>query len=150
MSGSWGAGVFPNLGDDDFIETSPATRRYNCIAYAAGVETRQWWPDPMGVGYWPPNVTRAETMDAFVEAYATLGYAPCADGTYEIGFEKVALYAEADGTPTHAAIQREYGIWQSKLGECEDIEHYTLECLSGPGYGAPTLFLRRVRPGQVH
>jgi hypothetical protein len=28
--------VFPHLAEEGYIETSPATPRYNCIAWAAG------------------------------------------------------------------------------------------------------------------
>jgi hypothetical protein len=34
--------VFPHLAVDGYVETSPATRRYNCIAWAAG-HTEAWW-----------------------------------------------------------------------------------------------------------
>lgn len=145
MPGSWDPSVFPNLTDDDFWETSPATRRYNCIAYAAGVENRKWWPDPMKIGYWPPNVARQETLEAFILAFGSLGYEPCPDGALEYVYEKIALYADSEGVPTHAAIQRENGVWQSKLGDCEDIAHATLECLNSEAYGAPVQFLRRPR-----
>ena len=149
MPGSWDPAVFPNLTEEEYAETSPATRRYNCIAYAAGVEARKWLPDPMRIGCWPPNVARKETLDAFIQAFATLGYEPCQDGVNERGFEKVALYADSDGVPTHAAIQRDDGAWQSKLGDCEDIEHTRLECLNSDSYGAPVQFLRRPRLSEV-
>lgn len=146
MTGSWSPQDFPLL--TAFVETSPAARRYNCIAWAAGNDTRWWWPDVANIGYWPPNIPREETVAAFVAAYALQGYAQCANGASEAGFEKIALYGVRVGrdiVPTHAARQLPDGRWTSKLGNCEDIEHDTLEMLNGPGYGAPVGFLRRPR-----
>lgn len=138
------------MSDEDYVEASLATRHYNCIAYAAGIEGRRWWPDVIRNDYWPAGVPREETLDAFIQAFGTLGYGPCDDGSYERGFEKIALYTDRDRTPTHAAIQQENGRWRSKLGDYEDIEHETLECLNSPDYGAPVLFLKRTRSAQVH
>jgi len=147
MPGSWPQDDFPNLSDSDYIETSPKTRKYNCIAWAAGDSVRWWWPDPQGIGYWPRSIPRETTVEAFIRTYGTLGYAPCADGSYEPGFQKVALFAEKkeDGelTPTHAAVQLQNGHWSSKLGPFEDIEHFTLEVLNGPCYGDVVGYLKR-------
>jgi hypothetical protein len=103
----------------------------------------------MGVGYWPPNVDREETVDAFLRAYGMLGYVQCADGGLEAGVEKVAIYIDAAGTPTHAALQLRDGRWTSKMGGFEDIEHSTLDVVSGPRYGVPSVLMRRNRlPGR--
>lgn len=110
--------------------TSPSDRRYNCIAWTAADETRWWWPDPDNVAYWPEKVPREETIEAFVDAYRTLGYSPCADGEHELGHEKVALYA-LQRVPTHAARQLADGRWSGKLGRSVDIAH-SLEALDGP------------------
>jgi hypothetical protein len=130
----------------DWRMTSPESVDYNCIAWAAGEDDRFWWPDLLGIGYWPPGAVRRETLDAFVEAYGTLGYAVCADGILEEGFEKVALFTRA-GKPTHAARQLRSGAWTSKLGRSFDIEHDTPEAVAGvPGcgiYGEVAVFLRR-------
>ena len=76
---------------------------------------------------------------------------PCADGTLEAGFEKVALYASASGNVTHAARQMPSGAWTSKLGVMEDIEHATLSGLEDDGtqpdgYGRVVQFLTRPLP----
>jgi hypothetical protein len=146
MTGSWPPQDFPLL--TSYTETSPAAQRYNCIAWAADNDSRWWWPDAANIGYWPPTIQREETVAAFIAAYGLLGYVQCGDGALEAGFEKVALYVIRVGTdmvPTHAARQLADGRWTSKLGNCEDIEHDTLEALSGPRYGAPIYFLRRPR-----
>jgi hypothetical protein len=132
---------FPNLPATGYMVTSPATFVYNCIAWAAGVTDDWWWPDPMGVSTWPASARREETVAAFVEAFQSLGYIPCADDALEAGLEKVALYALA-GVPKHAARQLPNGRWTSKLGELEDVEH-TLEGLVGTWYGQVVQFLKR-------
>ena len=76
----------------------------------------------MGVGYWPPEVPREETVPAFEGALAQLGFKPCSTRTPEKGVEKVALFALQD-KPTHVAKLLAKGKWSSKLGQFEDIEH---------------------------
>jgi hypothetical protein len=85
------------------------------------------------------------TLAAFIQALATVGYAPCPDGSLEPGWEKVALYATDEG-PTHAARQLPSGCWTSKLGPDDDIEH-ALEGLCSPLYGSVVQFLRRMVTG---
>jgi hypothetical protein len=77
----------------------------------------------MGWGFWPPKVPREETVSAFAAAFATIGYSPSDDGAVEIGFEKIALYVDRLGAPTHAARQLSDGRWTSKLGKDIDIAH---------------------------
>jgi hypothetical protein len=83
-------------------------------------------------------VTRAATV-------ATFGYTPCEGVDLEAGVEKVALYATADGRPTHMARQLPDGHWTSKLGEQVDIEH-ELHALAGELYGSVVRLLHRPRP----
>jgi hypothetical protein len=97
----------------------------------------------MAVHYWPEGVTPEETLEAFVAAFATLGFVPSEHGHFELGVEKVALYAR-DGKPTHAARQQADGTWTSKLGEWLDVTH-TLHGLEGPIYGTVAAFLKRPR-----
>jgi hypothetical protein len=153
MTGSWPPQDFPQLNILNHVETSPKTQRYNCVAWAAGNDTRWWWPDPLRTSYWPPNVPREETMDAFILAFGTLGYAPCADGTREPGFDKIAIYATyAMGIhfPTHVARQMPTGQWTSKLGNCEDVAHSNTDVLTGPRYGAAVQFMKRPAPIAPH
>jgi hypothetical protein len=138
-------GYFPNLAPTGYDVTSPADGVYNCIAWAAGVTDAWWWPDPMDLTAWPAAARREETIPAFVEAFETLGFVPCAADALEIGFEKIALYALAE-VPRHAARQLPNGRWTSKLGELEDIEH-TLEGLVGDWYGSVVQILKRPLSG---
>lgn len=148
MPGSWPPHELPALTDQNCQMSSPATRRYNCIAWAAGNTARKWWPDPMGIGYWPPGVARTETTEAFLRAYGTLGYVLCFDGVLEAGVEKIALYATGPAgaeTPTHAALQLETGEWTSKLGDFEDVTHAVPANAEGPRYGRVMCYLARPR-----
>ena len=150
MSGSWSADDFPDLTDDNHTITSSATRRYNCIAWVAGDVRRKWWPDPRNIGWWPRGVRREETIEAFVEAYSTIGFRLCFDGSLQPGIEKVAIFgmrpqAGEPPAPTHAALQLESGEWTSKLGDFEDISHKPLEAVCGPVYGEVVCFLQRPR-----
>ena len=104
-----------------FTVTSPASPVYNCIAWAAADATRWRWPDAFGLYYWPEQAPRAETLDAFVAVFGVLGYETCGDPHYEPAFEKVAIYADGRGRPTHASRQLENGHWTSKLGQEVDI-----------------------------
>lgn len=149
MPGSWLPDHHPGLTDATCAITSPTARRYNCIAWAAGDATRWWWPVPLrGINYWPAGAPREETLPAFVAAFGTVGFAPCADGMREDGIEKVALFAKRIGgliVPTHAARQLESGEWTSKMGPLEDITHITCDAVGGPIYGQVVQFLARQR-----
>jgi hypothetical protein len=138
--------IFPGLEKDGYREKSRATWDYNCIAWAASRADQWWEPDPRLYGYWPPGVARQYTLQAYRDAYVTLGYEPCNTGDFEIAFEKIVFFADAAGVPTHAARQLESGKWTSKLGPDVDIEHATPDALNGPDYGGPVLFMWRPRP----
>jgi len=127
--------------------TSDADPTYNCIAWAYGEHDKWFWP--VKRCFWPANVPREETTEAFVELFASIGYQRCEDTSLEKGYEKVAIYA-LNGEPTHAARQKNNGKWTSKLGNSFDIEHDTLECLNGPIYGNVVVIMRRkMEPGTV-
>jgi hypothetical protein len=131
------------------VEKSPASTEYNCIAWAARETGRWWWPDAMNQYYWPPGVPRVESVDAFVAAYASLGYELCASAELEDGFERVIVYVDGANRPTHAARLLSTGWWTSKLGSQEDVEHDKPEDVSALGpnplyhYGAVGAILRR-------
>jgi hypothetical protein len=120
---------------------SPRDHRYNCIAFAAGDDRNWWWPDAAGKDSWPAGIARAETVEAFRDAFATLGYVVCDDDQLEPGYDKIALFA-LGGLPKHASRQLPSGRWVSKLGPREDIEH-ALHDLTGMVYGAVVLVMRR-------
>jgi hypothetical protein len=137
---------FPHLRGSDFKITSPATperfflKVHNCFAYTIG--KRQWWW-PIDYGFWPEGCRFGETLTSFILAYETFGFELCADGSFEMGREKVAIYM-AGALVKHVAIQlsSRAGIWRSKCGFNVDIEH-SLTALEGGLYGAATAFLSR-------
>jgi hypothetical protein len=136
--------LFPRLRGGNYRVTSPPDTHYNCIAWAAGDTRRWWWPErDIENGHWPAAAIFAVSRDAFVQAFATLGFAVCAGEGYENGYERIALYAGQDGLPTHAARQLQGGRWTSKLGNGEDIEH-DLRDLEGDMYGRVVQFMKRL------
>jgi hypothetical protein len=69
----------------------------------------------------------------------------CDTEVLEAGFEKIALFADAQGNPRHGARQLATGLWTSKLGKAEDIEHQ-LHDLEGTAYGSVVLVMKRQAP----
>jgi hypothetical protein len=133
---------FPHLTPDNHHITSPPTTVYNCIAWAAGDTTRWWQPGR----YWPVPATDYG-IGVLEAAFLKLGFEVCDSDGVEVGFEKVALYAESGFLYTHAARQLPDGRWTSKLGRGEDIEHDTPDVLAGGIYGEVVQFVRRAIPG---
>ena len=126
--------------------TSPTTWDYNCIGWAAEDMEHWWWPFGAVRGsWWPDGVPRQATQEAFVSAFDLLGYEPIGDPHFENGYTRVALYRNSRGEVTHMARQLPSGVWTSKCGRREDIEHARLEDV-GSAYGAVSLILRR--PGR--
>lgn len=135
---------YPNLNPASFRVTSDRTPEYNCIAWAAGDTDRWWWPfdDPPRYAFWPNQAPREETLGAFAKAFGTLGYESCATTHLEPGYEKVAFFGDSGSVPKHAARQLKSGLWTSKIGRSEDIEH-TLDGLRNSHYGNVILVMRR-------
>jgi len=134
---------WPLLKDDNHTIRSNYNADYNCIAYAANYDSKLWWPGVPICKYshWPKGTPNKPTLEAFVIAYKSIGFAPCGeDSSLEDQFEKVVIYSITDEVK-HAARQLKNGIWVSKLGEAEDIEH-DLDALDGPFYGNRVLFLK--------
>lgn len=131
-------GWFPNLQQTSYEIASPASMEYNCVAWAAGDTQACWWPDAQNIYYWPNGVARIESLEAF----ETLSYRVCDSAEYEQGFEKIAIYVDASGKPTHIARQLSYRYWTSKLGQLHDIEH-ELEGVSGSCYGSVAVFMKK-------
>lgn len=134
--------TFPGLLYSEHRITSLRDVRYNCIAWAAG-DSRRWWePDPKRKYFWPRQAPREYSLGAYTKAYESIGYRVCQSADLEPGIEKVALFAESNGFPTHAARQLPDGKWTSKCGILEDIEHL-LMVLEGTTYGKVAVILAR-------
>lgn len=131
---------FPNSLEGCTVK-SPEDPAYNCIAFAAGETKRFWWPNKETM-YWPDGIPAKETVNSFLKLFQSLGYKNCRDGSHEIGFEKVAIYA-LNNKVKHVARQLPDGAWVSKLGSDVDIEHETVKNLEGPFYGEVARFLKR-------
>ncbi len=133
---------FPNTVDDPLIITSPITNDYNCIAWAFGSSDLWFWPDNEGYTYWPNQIKRECTEEAFVNLYELIGYEICSDGSFEEGKEKIVIYLNSQGIPTHAAKQIGEDLWSSKLGPHNDVSHSLLALENGT-YGNATIFMKR-------
>src|SRR5258706_4809201 len=100
--------LFPQAHADGYALTSDEDDYYNCIAWAAGVIDIPWWPlnpQPPEV-YWPPGIPAEHTLAAFMEAYQTRGYKGCGtNGRLQHRYEKIAIYVDRNGKPTHSARQ---------------------------------------------
>ncbi len=140
---------FPQLDQQqrNWRPKSEPTEDYNCIAFAAGDETRRWWP--VAGRYWPPGFPRDETIENFEMVFSRwLGYRKCRSDQPEPGMENIAIFVNSNGVPTHAAKQLENGLWwKSKLGDSADIEH-ELRAIEGNCYGTAKLFMCRGRWGR--
>jgi hypothetical protein len=133
---------FPLL-RDHYRKKSDQTRRYNCIALAIGDWKHWWWPVDDPDAYWPPSLPLDVTLDNFVAAFQQNGYEVCAEVNHEAEFQKVALYTDRFGVPTHAARQTRTGNWYSKIGRNVDILHPSPRLLEGPMYGIIAVAMKR-------
>jgi len=92
--------LFPALTNASYAVESPKTKRYNCIAWAAGDMTLRWDPSDMPTVvpgfYWPPDALGYFEVDDLASVFESLGYEECGDGTLEVGHEKIALYEDPD------------------------------------------------------
>lgn len=115
--------------------TSPPTHQYNCIAWAFEDPTKWWWPQDHPDAHWPIDCDGLTTLEAFEAWFDHDGWELTQNPSYEAAYRKVALYADANGEPTHAARLLEEGKWTSKLGPFHDVWHGYNE-LDGPAYGS--------------
>ena len=137
-SSDWIFTTFPQLSDDGYIVTSPPTDEYNCIAHVV-YDVERWWSHLPGY-YWPGS--RTPYVSSLLSVLESEGFQVCDSTTPEEGFEKIAIYGK-NGRWTHAARLQSDGLWTSKLGVFEDIEHGTLESIEGDLYGVVVQVLRR-------
>lgn len=137
---------FPNLNLSNHRITSPKSREYNCVAWAAGIDDQQIWPDGSEdlaeEVVWPGEVRNDESVEAFIAYFESIGYFLCENPTLEEGFQKIAIFVK-DDLPTHVSRQLPTGKWSSKMSFDEvDIEHDDLDCISGERYGVAAVFLK--------
>ena len=137
--------LFPNLPLEEIKIIGDETPQYNCIAYAAGDDTKWWEPG----AYWPSWATLDKSLGSLVEVFSGLGYTPCANCDLEPGYQKVALYADGENM-THVALQTANGRWRSKIGQSYLIEHPTPQSLNSEAYGEVKVIMRRPVPQSPH
>ena len=89
-----------------------------------------------------------EDLDSYKKGFASIGYDDFSHGSLEKGFEKIALYVSGKHVK-HIARQLENGHWTSKLGDYQDIEHYTLNVLESDEYGYAKIFMKRKKPNKI-
>jgi hypothetical protein len=146
---SWIPRQFENIHPGDFECSSDRTDHlphngYNCIAFAAGKKDKWWWPINIPGAHWPEGLPRDQvTLANFISAFETEKYFICDNGDFEDGYEKVAIFVDDTGEPTHAARSLPEKVWTSKMGKGEDIKHRTLREVEGRAYGKATAFLKR-------
>src|ERR1022692_2735651 len=95
---------WPKLRFGNHTVTSQATRRYNCVAFAANDE-RHWWEHGVYGGgiHWPGGI--ADTLDGWMEVFIGAGFKVTDNRDVEPGIEKVAIYVSLeDMRPGHVAI----------------------------------------------
>lgn len=134
--------AFPLLANDpDFKVTSPYDEKYNCISWAMRY-TDRWTSPPAGSPYldgvlwWPPTATEGAKITCLVDAFEKEGFVLCDSYDFDKDWLKVALYYNPmTGEWTHAARQLRSGMWSSKLGKANDIEHGTPYSIEGQFYG---------------
>ena len=141
---------FPLLNSSNYEKTSQRSMEYNCVAWAAGIDNKQIWPDG-GEGYeeepaicWPEDIPNEETVESFIAFFSSMDYVECDGPGLEPGFLKIAIFVNHRGCPTHVSRQLPSGRWTSKLGlDSVDIEHDGLDCIAIWLYGRATVFMRK-------
>lgn len=141
----------PQLASANIDIKSPTDRTYNCVAWAAGDDTKYWSP-AVGVGgkllggyYWPADVEVLPTVTATEKVFEGRGFVRTAltDIALEPGVEKIAIFGQdAMGFVTHAARQVSSGRWASKMGDNADIEH-DLHDVEGGIFGEVRSIMRK-------
>lgn len=138
---------FPNLVRGNHRITSNVDEKYNCIAWAYGVNND--WLEPNSKYSWPIERDCPDDVEPSTAHIAAIflaqGFEPCDGEALEAGYDRVAIYGASQDRFTHVACQRDDGWWASKIGEFEDIEHETLAALEGLYYGRVARILRRSR-----
>lgn len=134
---------FPKLTKGNNDVTSDDDAFYNCIAFAVGVTDRKFWPIYPPDYAWPSDLPAAVTVDNFLRFFSEKhGFAVCDNDVFDARLEKIALYTDRNGKPTHAARLIGPSRWASKLGDWYDIEHEK-DAISGGHYGQMKMFLSR-------
>lgn len=142
--------IFHNLTGDRNTITSEIDPNYNCTAWATKDKSR-WW-EPFGLivpvsfppYYWPEDIPHNSLPETYIKLFEEQGFELTNNSELEVGFEKLALYIRDDEFQ-HVARQKQCGMWTSKVGPQEDIQHtlHDLEANHEAGYGESTIFMKK-------
>jgi len=135
--------LFPALANSGYSKSSDEDPAYNCVAFAVH-DTGQFWQKVAVRGYYWP-LDRDDRLEDWIRALELNNYVVTDNWDLEKGVEKVSIFVNKDGVPEHVARQLESGIWTSKIGRREDIEHSHLAALEGLEYGKATVVMKRSR-----
>jgi hypothetical protein len=133
------SGHLPALATCAFEVSAPATHPaligqfvapYNCLGWVIDQE----YP----FHYWPPDDARfaGQSPMSIMDAYFSHRGMPRAAVLPPNPAKAIALYARSADDPTHVALLRSDGRWESKLGQDVRIIHPHLTDLDGPAYGS--------------
>jgi len=137
---------------ENFEFTSPKKRGYNCVAYALGEVNKDI--DMLALSKridLTPFGLSNDKLDHSINGYIKLisglySYEVCDNSEVEENFDKIVLFEgldeDGDISFLHIAKQLDNGIWTSKMGAFEDIEHLTPDAVNGL-YGQPKVFMKR-------
>lgn len=136
--------ILLRLKEKKYEVVSPKDSSYNCVAWTIGDKSRKWWPNEHinSFSYWPKNLPNSENLYSFKELYRERGYEECESPDGEEGFEKIAIFANERGMPTHVAHRTGTDMWSSKCDNLQDISH-ELEALEGEAYGSVICIMKR-------
>ena len=145
-------GIFPNARGTRLEITSEIDVNYNCASWALDQQNRWWepWglllPAPPPEIHWPDGLPHDSKLQTYVRFFELHGFEVTNNEAPEVGFIKIALYAE-NGEFRHVARQKTATKWTSKIGRQEDISH-ELNALENSGqyaYGTVAVFMRKPR-----
>jgi hypothetical protein len=127
-----------------YRDTSEETIIYNRLSWALGITWTRYDPEPKCTRYfWFPGLPRKWDEPTIRLLFENHDYSLAENSEFELGYEKVVFYSDDKAIPQHFARQLPNGKWTSKIGDLNDIEHDTLECLVSPLYGRLGLVLKR-------
>ena len=132
---------FPNLKyKENFEYTSDDTDDYNCVAWATE-ENDKWIQYPP----YNSNGDYEDSVNSYLEHFRILGFEITNSAELENGFDKIVIYIDVVNNEfKHVARLKPDGLWASKIGNWEDIEHTTPHALGDGTYGIPKYYLKRI------
>lgn len=137
--------LWPDLKEGkNFHFSSLKKKGFKCIWYALMLDVGDidmlWFRDKYGLDKSRLDHSAKGYGDCFQKYY---GFEYCNSAEYEEGWIKVVLYEDRNNDFKHVARVLPNGNLTSKMGNYEDIEHYTMDALSGDEYGYATLFMKK-------